>query len=236
MVATLGGQFGRYVGQFTAAIKSPLTTIEELTGAGAQEHEAATQAGSTLVTAAASVDSAGMSTAAQALVTAVQTADPDPHEAVQSLAALQADTAAQVRATDALTAANVSVTAMLRRAAVIALANSTTGYALTSYEDAQQLRTRVCEALDAEIVIAADSGDDATFLALSALETAVVQDLTTRGESLATMQDITLGASLPVIVLAQRLYQDVTRYDDLLQQIDPVNPAFAPASFRASIS
>ncbi|WP_233872516.1 DNA circularization protein [Paraburkholderia adhaesiva] len=236
MVATLQGQYGRFVGEFTATVKNPLTTVQQLVGAGAQAREAVTESGNALIAAASAADYAGMSTAAQSLVEAVQTANPDPHQAVQSLALLQQDTPAQVCATAALTMANAGVTAMLRRTAVTALADSTTNYALTSYDDAQQLRSTVCEALDAEILIAADTGDDATFQALGALETAVVQDLTTRGESLATMQTITMGASLPVIVIAQRLYQDVSRYDELVQQIVPVNPAFAPAAFRAPVS
>jgi hypothetical protein len=95
-------------------------------------------------------DYAGMSTSAQSLVEAVRTANPDPHEDVQSLAALQQETTSQVCATPALTAANAGVTAMLWRATVTALADSTTNYALTSYDDAQQLRLTVCEALDAE--------------------------------------------------------------------------------------
>jgi len=44
-----------------------------------------------------------------------------------------------------------------------------------------------------------------------------------------------MGASLPVIVLAQRLYQDVSRYDALVKQTNPVNPAFAPVNFRAPL-
>ncbi|WP_233863478.1 DNA circularization protein [Paraburkholderia adhaesiva] len=235
MVATLQGDYGRFVGQFTAGVKNPATTIDQLSGAGAQAREAVTESGNALVSAASIADYNGMASAAQSLVSAVQTANPDPHEAVQSLATLQAETTAQTRATPTLTVANAGVTAMLRRSAVIALADSTPGYALTSYNDAQTLRQTVCDALDAEIVIAADTGDDATFEALGALETAVIQDLTTRGESLAIMQTVTMGASLPVIVIAQKLYQDVTRYGALLQQIDPVNPCFAPAAFRAPV-
>jgi prophage DNA circulation protein len=82
----------------------------------------------------------------------------------------------------------------------------------------------------------ADSGDDSTFEALSVLKAAVVQDLSTRGDSLASMRDVAMGASLPLIALAQRLYQDVSRYDELVQQIAPVNSAFAPIAFRASLN
>lgn len=236
MVATLKGNYGRFVGEFTATVKNPATTIEQLIGAGAQAREAVTVSGAALVAAASVADYAGMSSAAQSLVTAVQNANPDPNQAIQSLASLQSLTVPLVRASEPLTAANAGVTAMLRRSTVAALADSTSAYAPTSYDDAEALRSTVCDALDAEIVSAADAGDDGTFEALTALETAVVLDLTTRGESLATMRSVVTGASLPVIVLAQRLYQDVSRYDALVQQIDPINPAFAPVTFRAPIS
>ncbi|MGF6792776.1 DNA circularization protein [Paraburkholderia sp. 35.1] len=236
MTATLKGQFGRYVGEFTAATKNPLTTIDQLMGAGAQARQSVTQAGVALTGAASGGNYPGMASAAQSLVTAIQSANPDPHEAVQSLLMLQSATTPAQGATPTLTQANAGVVAMLRRSTVCALASSTAGYALTSYDDAQQLRSTVTEALDIEIVSAADAGDDTTFETLQALQTAVVQDLTARGDSLATMQTITMGESMPVIVLAQRLYQDVSRYDGLVQQIDPVNPAFAPASLSAPVS
>jgi len=232
MVATLRGEYGRFVGQFTASVRNASATITQLAGAGAQARETVSKSGKALVAAAAIADYPGMASSARALVRAVQTANPDPHQAVRSLATLRATAPAQVRANDALSAANAGVTALLRRSAVIALADTTTGYALASYDDAQQLRASVRDALDSEIVIAADAGDDATFSALGALETAVVHDLATRGETLATMRDVAMGAPLPVIVVAQRLYQDVSRYGALLDQINPVNPCFAPVAFR----
>lgn len=236
MVATLKGEYGRFVGEFTAAVKNPSTTIQQLIGAGARARETVTQSGKILIAAASIADYSAMASATQSLVTAVQTANPDPNQAVQSLAALQAETVPQTRATAGLTAGNAGVTNMFRRSTVTALAESTSAYAPTSYDDAQALRQTVCDALGTEILDAADLGDDATFEALAALGTAVVQDLTTRGDSLATMRTVAMGASMPVLVLAQRLYQDVSRYDALLEQIVPINPAFAPVAFRAPIS
>ncbi|CAE6844523.1 hypothetical protein R75461_07181 [Paraburkholderia nemoris] len=154
---------------------------------------------------------------------------------MQSLLALQNSIATQARATAALAAANTLTTPLYRRNAVIALARSTASYALTSYDDAQNLPATVCDALDTEIVNAGDAGDDATYNALHALEVAVVQDITACGATAAAMQTVNTPGPMPLIVLAQRLYQDVSRYDTLLQQAAPVHPAFAPVSFRASV-
>ncbi|MFL9997982.1 DNA circularization N-terminal domain-containing protein [Paraburkholderia sediminicola] len=234
MVATLRGEYGRFVGQFTAGITQSAPTIEALIGAGAQARESVAVCSAALLSAATVSDWFGMSSAAQSLVTAVQGANPDPHQAVQSLLALQNSVSAQARATAALAAANTLTTLLYRRNAVIALAQSTTGYALASFDDGEALRSTVSDALETEITSAGDAGDDATFTTLRALQIAVVQDLTTRGASLATMQTVNTPGPMPLIVLAQRLYQDVSRYDSLLQQANPVHPAFAPVSFRAS--
>lgn len=235
MVSALKGNYGRYVGEFSATIRNASTTIQQLIGAGAKAREAVSASGAVLVAASLVANGHAMASATQYLVTAVQIANPDPHQAVQSLAELHQETTAQTRSTPGLTEANAAVTAMFRRATVIALADSTTGYALSSYDDAEALRSTVCGGLDVELTIAADAGDDATFEALGALKTAVVQDLATRGETLATMRDVAMGESLPVIVLAQKLYQDVSRYDVLVHQIEPINPAFGPVAFRASL-
>ncbi|WP_233854180.1 DNA circularization protein [Paraburkholderia sp. HD33-4] len=237
MVANLPGQFGRYVGEFTASVgTTPASSIEQLIGAGAQARESVTLTGNTLTACAAAGDYPGMASAAQALVTAVQDSNPDPQTAVQSLLGLQNNTTPATRANATLTAGNAITTDMLRRSTVCGLADSTTNYALSSYDDAQQLRSTVSQALDTEIVNASAAGDDATYQALQALQTAVVQDLVTRGNTLATMQTVTFGASLPVLVLSQRLYQDVSRYDELVHEINPVNPAFAPASFSVPVN
>lgn len=236
MVSALKGEYGRYVGEFSAGVKNASTTIQQLIGLGAQARETVSVSGNALVAAASIADYAGMASATQKLVGAVQTANPDPHQAVQSLEALYAQTLPQTRPTAGLTDANAGVTNLFRRSAATALADSTSSYALASYDDAQALRQSVCDALGAETVTASDLRDDATFQALGALEVAVVQDLTTRGQSLAGMRNVVMGASLPVLVLAQKLYQDVSRYDGLVEQINPVNPAFAPVTFRAPIA
>jgi hypothetical protein len=67
---------------------------------------------------------ASMSSAVQSLFTAVQNANPDPNQAIPSLAPLQLDGAADMRNVP-LTDANAGLTAMLRRSTVVALSNST---------------------------------------------------------------------------------------------------------------
>jgi prophage DNA circulation protein len=122
---------------------------------------------------------------------------------------------------------------LFRRAAVLALAQAVTGYTPTSHDDAAAVRVLVTGRLDAEIQIAADQGQDATFNALHDVRTAVVQDLTARATSLASLVQVATPQAVPALFLAQRLYKDAGRADELIAEANPIHPAFMPVVFKA---
>lgn len=122
---------------------------------------------------------------------------------------------------------------LFRRASVIALAQATLSYQPSSHDDAATVRTQVTQLLDAEITVAGNQGQDATYNALRDLRTAVVQDLTSRGTSLAALVVVNTPLSLPAPALAQRLYKDAARADELVAEANPIHPAFMPVAFRA---
>ena len=233
MVTNLPGQLGRYVGQYSALAKSSLTTVQSLIGAGAQSRQALASCGEGLTTAAGNGNAQAVAAAAQALVQALQAANPDPMTAIQSLLALQTAMTTQGRATANLVTANSASIDLYRRCAVIAAAMSTASIKLASTDDASAVQRLICAALDSEILTAGDAGEDASYLALRALRIAVVQDLRARAASLASTQLVSTPQAVPLLVMAQRLYQDVGRYDELLQEAQPIHPAFPPTQFRA---
>ena len=51
-----------------------------------------------------------------------------------------------------------------------------------------------------------------------------------RGASLAPLVTVTLPEPAPAVVVAQRLYADATRADELVQRIAPVHPLFMPVN------
>lgn len=122
---------------------------------------------------------------------------------------------------------------LFRRAAVVALAQASANYQPSSYNDAARVRDLVVALLDAEITVAGDQGEDNTFTALRALRVAVVEDLTSRGASLAPIITFTNAAPLPAPVLATKFYRDPSRADQLVAQANPVSPLFMPVSFQA---
>jgi prophage DNA circulation protein len=126
-----------------------------------------------------------------------------------------------------------AISDLCRRTAIGTLAQAVTLYQPSSYDDAQNIRSNICGIIDNEIQIAGDQGEDDTFLALKQLRSAVVQDLTSRGASLAPLVQIALGESLPALAISYRLYQDIKRTDQVISFADPQHPAFMPASFVA---
>ena len=181
--------------------------------------------------------SSDMAAAAQALAAALYAVTIDPADAVRLLGNL-----AQFNLTPLATSTPMGVARntmqsrssdLFRRAAVVALARASSVYQPSSSDDAAAIRTVVCDALDAEITIAGDQGEDATFNALRTLRAAVSNDLGKRGAGLAGVTTTTSNLPIPAVVLAQRLYQDPSRADELVMRGNPVHPAFMPLSIKA---
>jgi prophage DNA circulation protein len=253
LVKTLPGTFGRQFGSLSSGFSSsPSTaptssstraTVQTLEGqvvvAAAQQQSAA----SAVVSAAQglAVSTLPMYAAAvQAFVlTAAQTAST-PRMAIQSLIAMAAPTPAPVNPPGASGAATTALQSAIsdlhRRSAAIALAQASSSYQPSSANDAADVRDQVTAVLDAEITTAGDQGNDATYLALVALRAAVVQDLNARGAALPAVININTGAPIPSLALAQRLYRDPTRADELVTEANPPHPAFMPVSFQGLAS
>jgi len=124
-------------------------------------------------------------------------------------------------------------TALMRRAAAVSLARATATYIPTSQQDASAIRDQAADAIDAVALEAADRYEDASSEALDSLRVATIEDLNTRGGSLAPIVTRTFGASQPALVLAYRLYQNSTRASDLLARNDPPHPSFMPVTIEA---
>lgn len=175
--------------------------------------------------------------AAQAVAAAVGSSTSDPADAIrllQTLAAYSTLSSAPSSPIGVSIATMQSVTGdLFRRAAVVALARASAAYQPASANDAAAIRTTICGALDAEIIIAADQHEDATYNAFRTLRAAVSADLTRRGAGLPAIATITSRAPLPALVLAQRNYGDAARADELVMQSNCVHPAFMPLKFSA---
>ena len=175
--------------------------------------------------------------AAQALAEALRAATTDPADGVrvlQSLATFYPSDPTSVSTGGAARAAmQAACGELFRRAALVSLCRAARAYQPWSADDALALRKTVCDLLDAEILIAGNEGADPTFNALRDLRAAVVRDLTQRGANLAQLEVVSSPNVVPAPVIAQRLYRDSRRADELVVQADPPHPAFMPVSFQA---
>lgn len=243
----LTGDFGRYTsGATTSALRQSQkgsdssSDLAAVIAANVAKRDAVTRASAALATAAAGFGAGTLPAfiqAAQDLVAAVAAGIATPADQIRLLSELASFTRADYASTSqigqAKTVAQYVTAALLRRAALGQLATASSNYAPTSYDDAVRVRDTVVSLIEAEMLIAGDMGDDATYGSLRDLRRAVIQDLDARGASLAPLEVYTVRDSLPSLVLANRLYQDPTRSDQLIGVADPIHPAFMPLSFRA---
>ena len=187
---------------------------------------------STFPAAEIAADAQACAAGLQAVAEALRAACADPADAIRLLTALATFVPTSNLGSDAIgqamQTAQAATAAACRRAALTSLALATADYQPSSYQDAVGIRTAVSDLLDAEAQLAADAGDRNTYHALWALRSAVIADLTARAASLAMVTTYTFRASLPVAVIAQRIYQDPSRSDELVATVNPWHPLFMP--------
>jgi prophage DNA circulation protein len=234
--------YGRY-GAGSASVMLPIgTTVASLQAQLANQRAAlALAAADAAATAGAYSASTDMLAALAALVEAMRAGITDPGAQVRVLLGLAGFTfvdgaAGAVGVGAAMAAMRDAMAAACRRAALISLARASAAYQPVSYEDAAALRVVMSAALDAEITTAGDAGDDAAYGALKTLRSAVVQDLTARGASLPTVVTVALGLPMPALAIAQRLYRDASRSDEIAAESGAPHPAFCPISFQVLTS
>lgn len=92
---------------------------------------------------------------------------------------------------------------------------------------------RIRAAFEAAIDYAMAQREGPAFRALSALYAAVTRDLTERSRKMPRMAPYAVGAPLPSLALAHRLYADAGRAGELAAENAVVHPLFMPAEGRA---
>lgn len=231
MVTSLPGEIGRFIGSAIPQRNKKSTTVESLIGLGSASRQSVLNNLDTLANAVETLNIEGIADGIQSTIAAVFNANPDPVQALASMQDLLQIPDATGDSPDA-TGWNI-VNGLIRRTAVAYIAQSTANRQFVSYDDAQATRTIACNFLDDEIVRAGDDGLDDSYAVLTDLRTAVSQDLTVRGGSLARVIQINAAANLPSLVWAQKLYQDSNREKQLVQSANPIHPAFMPIQFKA---
>jgi len=98
----------------------------------------------------------------------------------------------------------------------------------TSRQDIDNYLTVINGSFDDAELVVADSLDNVTYQALINLHAAVAGDLTTRALQLPRIVSYTFQARMPSLWLAQRLYADGSRANEISQENKVVHPLFCP--------
>jgi prophage DNA circulation protein len=118
----------------------------------------------------------------------------------------------------------------------VALAEQSKVLAATTFTSRQDVDT-VLDQVNANFelaeTVAADGHDNVAYRALIALHAAVANDLSTRARPLPRMVTYKFARRLPALTMAQRLYYDGSRANELALENKAVHPAFMPQSGRA---
>lgn len=108
-----------------------------------------------------------------------------------------------------------------------------TNVTFKSRQDVDAMKARMNAAFAPAQEYAADNRDPEVFRALVALHSAVIRDLVVRGRPLPRMTNYRFGRSLPSLRLAQRLYGDAGRAEEMQLENKVPHPAFMPYTGQA---
>lgn len=207
-------------------------TPASLMAATDQQRQAAAAACTAAVTAAGSGIAATVAAAVQAVPTAVRAAIVEPTDQIRALLAITAYAPAVGIGTDpvglGLAKVQTATTSLCLFATLAELANAAAAYQFTSQNQAATVSTQVAAALANGILVAGNASADDVCRALTDLRASVVSYLANIGAVLAPLRTVSFRAPLPSLVVAQRLYQDSTRSDELIRNAVPWHPAFMP--------
>lgn len=127
----------------------------------------------------------------------------------------------------------VIVTRALVQQSIVATSQIVAEILFTSRQQVEDYRARLSDAFDRAEVDAADDADAFSYQTLVSLHAAMVRDMTARARPLPLMVSYQFPKRRPTLWIANRLYGDGGRGDELLQENKVVHPLFSPASGRA---
>ena len=167
----------------------------------------------------------------------VRTSLADPGAQLAALLSLATFTAASITTLapigDAIATARSATASMCQQMALASIALACMDWNPTSSEQAEALRKMVASQMDAAATIAADAGYTEIWQALRDLRSALTTFLAQQASQLPDQITVTRNGPVPSLALAQQLYADGSRSDDLIGRANPIHPAFMPTCFQA---
>lgn len=101
-----------------------------------------------------------------------------------------------------------------------------------SSDEATILSERVSSQIDLALTSAGDRGDDDIYDALLTLRESFLSTMATASQGLVDLIDFRTTSPIPALTLANRLYQDAGRADELIAATTVPHPAFMPTKMK----
>jgi hypothetical protein len=117
--------------------------------------------------------------------------------------------------------------ALLEEARILAATN------FVSRQDVDYYWGIIDPQFDAAELVAADNDDNVAYQALLSLHAAVSNDLANRSRPLPLMTTFSFAENRPSLYLAQRIYCDPSRNDELIAENKPIHPLFMKQTITA---
>ncbi|MGV1793847.1 hypothetical protein [Rhizobium sp. A37_96] len=130
-------------------------------------------------------------------------------------------------------AAGITMRQMLLRMCIAEESRAVSNAVLSSRSEAEALLARMVDDLVAIEDYAADHLESEAYQAFIALHGAVAYDLSQRASQLPKMTTYTFGKRRTALTLANVLYGDASRANEIINENGPVHPAFMPNRIRA---
>ncbi|HDW3046409.1 DNA circularization N-terminal domain-containing protein [Escherichia coli] len=134
---------------------------------------------------------------------------------------------------EAANAISAAVQALIRTLGAGAMLWRLMQYSPRGHDDAVLVMRKARTVTETVLLLLADRTDDDSYDALNAQYTQFVTHWQTNYLSQQDVMKVTSRSPQPSLALANRLYQDASRADELVQAVSPVHPAFMPLSFTA---
>lgn len=102
----------------------------------------------------------------------------------------------------------------------------------SSSNEANLITESVVEQLDRALVVTGDRGDDALYNTLLELRSVFLLTMGGVANNLSDLMQYQTAKPIPALTLANRLYQDASRADELIQSTHVPHPAFMPTKIQ----
>ncbi|HBN7019216.1 TPA: DNA circularization protein [Escherichia coli] len=153
-------------------------------------------------------------------------------ERVKALETLANSTSTEYQQSDATRQIAASINTLIIVLCSGAMAAAAVESNPTSRDEAESVTQRVADQLDSALLVVGDRADDELYSALLTVRSSFIDTMATVSLNLSELMQVSTGRTLPALTLANRLYQDASRADELVQEANVPHPAFMPANMK----